>query len=108
MKQETVATYGIDSLRKAQELGECLNKQKLHEPSASRPSTVAWAALAVEAVAYDLLCPRGETLSEGVDGWLEHKPLLTVGAIGITALHLLNALPKGIDPFHQTLKFVKR
>ncbi|MBH1979934.1 hypothetical protein I8H89_00260 [Candidatus Saccharibacteria bacterium] len=68
-----------------------------------RPSSVAWGVLAAGVAAYDVLSPPGETLSERVDDWLE-KPLsrsLAIGAIGVTALHLANALPQRFDPFHR-------
>jgi hypothetical protein len=64
-----------------------------------------WGALAAGVIAFDLL--NEETLSESVDKALERHRLLTMTAIGITALHLANLLPEKIDPFHQALKAVK-
>jgi hypothetical protein len=66
-----------------------------------------WVALAAGVAAYDLLCPPGETLSEGCDRGLETNRALTLGIIGVTALHLANVLPPQLDPFSQTLKFIK-
>lgn len=68
----------------------------------------AWAGLAAGVVAYEIACPNGELMSEGVDRALEKHPVLTMLAIGATALHLANLLPEQIDPFHQTLKFLKK
>lgn len=71
-----------------------------------RPSTKAWGVLVAGVAAYDVLSPRGETLSEGIDGALEGSPYkraATLGAIAITALHLSNALPERYDPFHYAL-----
>ena len=67
----------------------------------------AWAGLAVGVLAYEVLAPDGELMSEGVDRALERHPLITTLAIGATALHLLNILPERIDPFHQALKLMK-
>lgn len=74
-----------------------------------RPSTVAWGVLAGGVLAYDILSPRGETLSERADAWIDHENLIvrygTYAAIGVTALHLSNVLPPGIDPFHQLTRW---
>ena len=73
-----------------------------------RPSTKAWLGLGVGVAAYDILAPSGETLSERVDTALEGSPIkraLTLGAIGVTALHLSNVLPEKYDPFHHALKW---
>lgn len=67
----------------------------------------AWAAIGAGVMAYELMCPNGETLSEGVDRALEEHRWLTTAAIGITALHLVNALPEKIDPFSRALKTIK-
>lgn len=68
----------------------------------------AWAGLAAGVVAYDILCPDGEMLSEGVDRGLEGHRWATIAAIGVTALHLLNTLPEQIDPFSLGLSGLKR
>lgn len=72
-----------------------------------KPSTVAWCGLAAGVAAYDILCPPGETMSEGVDRLLEHphKRIAALGAIAITAAHLANILPEKIDPFHHLTKW---
>lgn len=72
-----------------------------------RHSTRAWAALGIGVIGYDLLCPPGETLSEGVDRALETRKVLTMAAIGVTALHLANVLHPSVDPFTQGLKLIK-
>lgn len=73
-----------------------------------RPSSYAWAGLAAGVLVYDVLCPLGETLSEGADRALERRPLLTVALIGTTALHLANLLPEQIDPFHHFVKLARK
>lgn len=67
-----------------------------------KTSTLAWGALIGGVAVYDLLCPKGETLSEGADRGLEgkYKNLVRLG-IGVTALHLVNVLPDSLDPLHQ-------
>lgn len=65
-----------------------------------------WAILGAGVLAYEILCPEGELLSEGVDRALERHPTLTRLAIGATALHLLNMLPEQYDPFHRLSKVI--
>lgn len=67
----------------------------------------AWAALAAGVVIYELAAPDGELMSEGVDRGMERGSLARTAiyaAIGCTALHLVNAIPENIDPFHRLLK----
>ena len=75
-----------------------------------KPSSIAWGTLAAGVIAYDVLCPKGETLSEAVDSALEHpiKRIAALGGIAITACHLANLLPQQIDPFHQALRLLPR
>lgn len=64
-----------------------------------------WIGLGLGVAAYEIACPKGETLSEGVDRALE-QPLsrvLALGGIAITAAHLANVLPQKVDPFHYAL-----
>ena len=41
-------------------------------------SSKAWIALGAGVAAYDVLCPKGETLSEGVDRLMEKHSLLVL------------------------------
>lgn len=66
-----------------------------------RPSSLAWAGLIAGVCIYDYLAPPHETLSERVDSALENHPIVTVFAVGATALHLLNVLPPELDPIHR-------
>ncbi|WP_440220940.1 DUF7427 family protein [Dietzia sp. MNB45] len=70
-----------------------------------RPSTAAWGVLAGGVLAYDLLSPNGETLSERCDDWIESHRAATYAAIGVTALHLANLLPQRVDPFYRLTSF---
>jgi len=68
-----------------------------------RPSNAAWAVLGASVAAYEYFAPQDELLSQAVDRALE-RPVarfLVMGAIGATALHLLNVLPERVDPLHQ-------
>lgn len=69
----------------------------------NKPSKLAIAGIIAGVAAYDILCPPGETISEGVDRIMESVPgrVAAVSAIGITALHLINVLPPVIDPLHR-------
>lgn len=60
----------------------------------------AWIAIGIGVTAYELACPSGQTLSEGVDRLLERSKLWAI-PIGYTALHLANCLPERLDLFHQ-------
>lgn len=71
----------------------------------NKHSKIAWAGLVAGVAAYDMLCPKGETLSEGIDRGLESRYKYVVAAgIGMTALHLVNLLPNELDPLHQLTK----
>ena len=74
-----------------------------------RPSTLAWIGLGTYVAAYDYLCPKGETMSEGCDRYMETPvgKILTIGAVALTASHLINMLPDNYDPFRFALKLRK-
>lgn len=64
----------------------------------------AWLGLGAAILAYEIACPQDHLLSQGVDRAIEKHPVATRLAIGITALHLANALPRQLDPFYQLTK----
>lgn len=78
---------------------------------AENAAALAWGCLIGGVVAYDYLAPEGQTLSEGVDRALEKHPVATVAAIGMTALHLLNAYEswgiEQLDPIHRVACLVR-
>lgn len=88
---ERPSTYALASVGLAKGIWEVYVKPE--------PAKYAWVAIGASVLAYDLLCPEGQTLSEGVDKALEKHPVATTLAIGVTALHLLNRLPAKLDPF---------
>ena len=65
-----------------------------------RMASRAWIALGGGVLAYEVFAPTDELLSYGCDRYLEAHPWLTRAVIGMTALHLLNALPGYLDPYH--------
>ncbi|UOF77999.1 hypothetical protein [Caudoviricetes sp.] len=69
------------------------------ERNESHAGTYGWVALAAGVAAFDYFAP--ETLSHAVDRALE-RPMgryAAIGAVAITAAHLLNLIPKEYDPF---------
>ncbi len=56
--------------------------------------------LAAGVVAWDVWCVPGETLSEGVDRWLEHHPWLTRVVAALVVGHVVNLIPARADPIH--------
>ena len=61
----------------------------------------AWLVLATAIVAYEAASPPGELLSEGIDRYRKHHPILTDAAIIYIAAHLLRRIPPRADPLHQ-------
>lgn len=74
------------------------------------PATAAWMALGVGVATYELLCPDGETLTEGFREGMNTKlgRAALTGAVLVTAGHLLEVIPKNYDPFEQGLSKVRR
>lgn len=65
-----------------------------------KPSDRAWCVLGSGVVIYNLCSNDGETLSEGVDRYLEKSPHKTRLIVAILAVHLVNVVPKQYDPVH--------
>lgn len=66
-----------------------------------RPADRAWITLAVAILAYEVLSPRGELLSEGMDRYRQRRPILTHALILYLAGHLTRRWPRRFDPLHQ-------
>jgi hypothetical protein len=75
-----------------------------------RPSRAAWAAVGIGVAAYELLCPDGETLTEGFREGMQTRlgRAALTGATLVTAGHLVHAIPDKYDPFEQGLSKVRR
>ncbi len=71
------------------------------------PGVTMWSFLGGAVLAYELLCPAGDTLSEVVDRGIVKHPVLTIGAIGVTAAHLANILPGRFDPYHKLFETIR-
>ena len=65
-----------------------------------RHGDVAWIALAVGVLAYEIAAPQGELLSEACDRYRRRHPILVESIIFYLALHLLRGLPARLDPLH--------
>lgn len=100
MERETVEAYGLATIGVCKGIYEVFIKD-------IEPRHKAWVALAGSVICYDLLAKDGQTLSEGVDHYLEKHPVMTLGAIAITAGHLANIIPESIDPIHQLHRLVR-
>lgn len=72
-----------------------------------RPADRAWIALATGVVAYDVLAPPGQTLSEGADHYMLRHPWVTRAVAAAVAGHVCNLLPNRFDVIHQMFKAVR-
>lgn len=65
-----------------------------------RPSTKAWITLIAGVVVWDVVCEPGEMLSEASAGFAKAHPVLAYLVVGSVAAHLVEKIPKRIDPIH--------
>jgi len=67
----------------------------------SRAGTIGWIGLGAGVLAFDVLAP--ETLTSAYGRYLERpvSRIIAVGALAVTAAHLVGALPNQVDPFVQ-------
>jgi len=65
-----------------------------------RPGGRAWVALWTGVAIWDVIAPPDEMLTDAARRGMAAHPVLTAGAIAITALHLADVLPPRADPFH--------
>lgn len=65
-----------------------------------RPADRAWIALTTGVLAYDVLAPPGQTLSEGADRYMLNHPWKTRVVALAVAGHVCNLLPDRCDPLH--------
>lgn len=101
MNRETATAYGLASIGAVEGICKYYVRPEL---TAKR----AWTAMGIGILAYEIACPQGELLSEGADRALESHRALTLGGIGLVALHLANVIPQRYDPLTQGLKLLKR
>lgn len=67
-----------------------------------------WAAIAAVVVIHEAVCEDGELLSEGVDRALDRSPIFVYALMFVTVSHLLNWLPKSIDPYRAIGSYRKK
>lgn len=67
-----------------------------------RASDKAWVVLGAGILAWDVLCPRGEMLSDGTARYMASRPVLTGSVIAYTACHLAHVIPARLDLFSIT------
>lgn len=68
----------------------------------------AWIALGAGVVAYEMLCPPDELLSESADRAMQRHPWLVRFAAFTLAAHVCNALDDRYDPIHQLFLIKQR
>ncbi|MBB3039809.1 DUF7427 family protein [Hoyosella altamirensis] len=61
-------------------------------------SVAAWRALIAGIVAYEIVAPPGELLTDGMDRWRTAHPVLAVISVWLVAAHLLRVVPPAADP----------
>lgn len=65
-----------------------------------RRSDKAWVGVGVSILTYQLTAPEGELMSEAMDRYLAARPWVTRTVVVAIALHLINSLPRRLDPLH--------
>lgn len=108
VRRETVEAYALGSVGAAICAWEQFIKPFATE---SRPSTRAMLAAGGFVLAYDLMCPEGETISEGIDRLMERSKrdkVITRAAAGVLVAHTVNLIPDRFDPIHQLFLTAKR
>jgi hypothetical protein len=66
-----------------------------------------WTAIAALVVWHEAACEPDELLSAEVDRMLVKHPLAVYGFTAVTVSHLLNWLPKSVDPYRAIGKYKK-
>lgn len=73
-----------------------------------RPADIAWSALLGVIIAYEIAAPVNELLSEGWDRYLVSRPVIARVVPIMLALHLINALPRSVDPITRFCDVLRR
>jgi hypothetical protein len=73
-----------------------------------RPADRAWIALATGVLAYDVLAPPSQTLSDGADRYMMNHPWLTRTVAFALAAHVCNLVRPECDPIHLFFKVLRR
>lgn len=75
---------------------------------AMRPADRAWVVLAAVVVAWDLVSPEGETLSEGAKRHAREQRVATLSTISYLAMHLSGVIPARYDPLSRASIWIDR
>ncbi|PJE22352.1 MAG: hypothetical protein CK431_16970 [Mycobacterium sp.] len=65
-----------------------------------RPGCWAWVGLWTGVAVWDTFCPKDEQLTDAARRGVKAHPVLTLGGIIVTALHLSDRIPPRADPFY--------
>lgn len=99
MERETAEAWTLGAVGLAKGLFELWNEQ----PAGDK----AWQVILGGVAIYEMVCPKGELLSESADRFLERHQRLGKALIYYTAAHIANDLPDRGDLFHQFTKLRK-
>jgi hypothetical protein len=68
-----------------------------------RAGTIGWACIGAFVLAWDILAPESLThaFSRGVEN--PHTRPFVLGALAVTAAHLVDAIPHRYDPFYAVI-----
>lgn len=72
------------------------------------PPDVAWIALGVGVIAYDVLCHEGDTMSEGADRYMLRHPWLVRGVAFALAGHVCNLVTPRWDAVHRVFMVFRK
>jgi hypothetical protein len=75
--------------------------------AAWRPAYKALAVGGITILAWDVFCPPGETISDGVGALKSAQPVAVVTVTAVTAAHLLDWLPPAVDPFRWLFRVLR-
>ncbi|SKT46134.1 DUF7427 family protein [Mycobacteroides abscessus] len=73
-----------------------------------KPADYAWSVMLALIVAYEIAAPVNELLSEGWDRYLVSRPVTARVVPVVLALHLINALPRSVDPVSRVCDVLRR
>ena len=72
-----------------------------------RPSDKAWIALGIGVLAWDMVCPDDEMLSEASRRYAKSHRIAARAVVASVALHLIDLLPPWVDPIHRIGRVVR-
>jgi hypothetical protein len=67
----------------------------------------AWCAIGGFVLAYEVICPEGQLMSEGADRLIERHPYATRAAGLVLAVHVLNLVREEQDPISRLVRALR-